>query len=75
MIDWIKQELHVDLSTCTADLHVLSTNNAVSFVNKRVRCIQSESQFTTYSKRLTIEMVKRVTVLMNSFNINQECIQ
>ena len=41
--------------------------NAIRFVKERLRCIQSETSFTKFTKRLTIEMVKRVAVLINSF--------
>ena len=60
----MRQELHVVLTTCAAELQVPRAKNVV----KRVRCIQNNTLFTKYLKRLTIEMVKRVTVLINSFN-------
>ena len=62
---WMRQDLYVDLITCTADLHLPRAENAIRFVKERVGCIQSESLFTRYPKRLTIEMVKRVTILIN----------
>ena len=68
MIILMKQELQVDLTTCTGDPHVPRAENAIRFAKERVRCIQSESPFKRYPKRLTIEMIKRVTVLIDSFN-------
>jgi len=68
MIDWMRQELHIDLTTCAADSHVPRVENAIRFVTERVGFIQSKPPFTKYPKKLTIEMVKRVTVLINSFN-------
>ena len=44
-----------------------SAKNAIRFVKERLRAIQCETPFRKYPKRLTIEMVKRVTVLINSF--------
>ena len=57
----------MDLVTCAADSHVLRTENAIRFVKKRLRSIQSETPFTKYPRRLTIEMTKRATVLIKSF--------
>ena len=70
LINWIRQELHVNLTTCAADLHVPRAKNAIRFIKEIVKCIQTEMLFTKYPKRLTIKMVKRVTVtvLINSFN-------
>ena len=41
--------------------------NAIQFVKERVRAIQSEIPFDRYPKRFTIEMLKRVVALINSF--------
>ena len=68
IINWMRQELHVDLSTCAADLHLPIAENMIRFVKERVRCIQSESPFTRYLKRLTIKMVKRVTIFISLLN-------
>ena len=65
LTNWMKQDLHIDLTTCAADLQVLRANNAIRFVKEKVKYIQSETPFT---KRLTIEMVTCVTVLINLFN-------
>ena len=69
MINWMKQELHLNLTTCAADLHVPRVKNAIRFVKEIVRYIQSASSFTRYPKRLIIEVVKRViTIHIDSFN-------
>ena len=60
-------ELHINLTTCAADSHVPRAENAIRFVKERLRSIQCETPFKNYPKRLTIEMTKRATVLINSF--------
>ena len=65
--DSIRSELHIDLDTCTADSHVHRAENAIRFVKERLRSIQCETPFNKYPKRLTIEMTKRVNILINSF--------
>ena len=67
MKQWIKDELNVTLTTCDADSHVPRAENAIKFVKERVRCIQSELDFTKYPRRLTIEMITRTVALINSF--------
>ena len=66
-VEWMRQDLHVDLTTCAADSHMPRAKNAIRFVKERIRCIQCETSFTKFTKRLTIEMVKQVTILINSF--------
>ena len=68
LINWIGQELHVDLTTFVTDFHVTRAENAIRFVKQRVRCIQSETLFTKFLKMLTVEILRRVTVLINVFN-------
>ena len=68
MIELIRQELYIDLTTCTDDSHMPRAENEIKFVKKGARCVQSETLFTKYPKRLTHEMMKRVTVLINSLN-------
>ena len=65
-----RQKLHIYLTTHATDLHVSGAKhkNVIRFVKERVRCIKSETPFTKFPKRLMIEMVKQVTVLINSFN-------
>ena len=41
--------------------------NAIKFVKERLRSIQCEIPFKKYPRRLTIEMLKRVTVFINLF--------
>ena len=57
----------MDLITCTAESHVPKAKKIIRLVKERLRSIQSETPFKKYPKRLTIEIVKRVTVLSNSF--------
>ena len=67
LIDWMRNELNIDLITCAADSHVPSAKNAIRFVKERLRYIQCETPFKKYPKRLTIEMTKRATIFINSF--------
>ena len=67
IIDWARQELHLDLITCAADSHVPHAKNAIRFVKERLRSIQCETPFTKFPRRLTVEMLKRITVLINLF--------
>ena len=67
LVDWVISELHIDLVTCPADLHVPRAENSIQFVKERLRSIQSKTPFDRYPKRFTIEMLKRVVVLINSF--------
>ena len=41
--------------------------NGIRFAKERLRSIQCKTPFNKYPKRLTIEMTKRVTILINSF--------
>ena len=70
LVTWMRQDLHVDLTTCAADLYVPRVENVIRLVKERIVCIQCETLFTKFTKRLTIEMVKRVTILINSFRGN-----
>ena len=65
--DWMRRELQVNLDTCAADSHVPRAESAIRFVKERLRFIQCETPFSRYPKRLTIEMTRRVTILINSF--------
>ena len=47
-------------------MHVPRAKNAIRFVKERIRCIQCEAPFTKFTKRFTIEMVKSITVFINS---------
>ena len=64
---WMRSELHISLAICTTNSHVPRAENVIRFVEERLRSIQYETLFRKYPKRLTIEMTKRATVLINSF--------
>ena len=67
LTNWMRSDLHIDLGKCAADSHVPRAENAIRFVKERLRSIQCETPFTKYPRRLTIKMIKRVTVCINSF--------
>ena len=67
IVNWAQIELHIDLVTCAADSHEPRAENAIRFVKERVRLVQSETPFKQYPKRFTIELMRRVVVLINSF--------
>ena len=67
LINWIRSELYINLTTYAANSHVPRAENAIRLVNERLRSIQCETLFRKYPKRLTIEMTKRATVRINSF--------
>ena len=67
MKKWVKDELNITLTTCDTDSHVPRAENAIKFVKERVRCIQSETGYTKFPRRLTIEMITRTVCLINSF--------
>ena len=67
LVEWIRHDLHIDLTTCAADSPVPQAEKTIRFVKERLRYIQCEIPFKKYLKRLTIKMVKRVTVLINLF--------
>ena len=46
--------------------------NAIQFVKERVRLVQNVTPFNIYPKRFTIELLKRVEVLINSFRRKSE---
>ena len=39
IINWTRNKLHIDLTTCAADLHVPRAENAIKFIKGRVRCV------------------------------------
>ena len=59
--------MHIDLVTCAAQGNVPRAENAIRFVKERISVIQCETPFDRYPKRFTIEMAKRVVVLINLF--------
>ena len=67
LVVWVRSEWHIDLVTCATDSHVPRAKNVIRFVKERLRAIQSETPFDRCPKRFTIEMLKRVVVLINLF--------
>ena len=65
--EWMKEELNVVLNTCDRDGHVPRIERAIQFIKERVRCIQSGMPFRYLPRRLTIEMVRRAVIFINSF--------
>ena len=39
LAEWVQNDLHVDLTTCTADSHVPRPDNAIRFVMEKTRAI------------------------------------
>ena len=66
LIDWMGSELHINLTTCAADSHVRRAENPIRFIKERLSSIPCEHNLKQYPKRITIEMTKRATVLINS---------
>ena len=67
IVNWAQSELHIDLVICAPNSHVPRAKNAIRFVKKKLRAIQSETPFDRYPKRLTVEMLECVVVLINLF--------
>ena len=65
--DWMRNKLHITLTICAANSYVPRAENAIRFVKERLKSIQYEIPIKKYPKKLTIEMTKRATVLINSF--------
>jgi hypothetical protein len=67
----IKHELqddpyHVTLSTCDADRHVETVERQIRFLKERIRAVRLMMPYKKIPKRFTIEMVHKVTMLINS---------
>jgi hypothetical protein len=67
----IKHELQdepysVILSTCDADRHVESVERQIRFLKERIRAVRLMMPYKKLPKRFTIEMVHKVTMLINS---------
>ena len=45
LIDWMRNELHINLTTCATGSHVARAENAIRFVKERLRSIQCETPF------------------------------
>ena len=67
LVDWARQELHLNLTTYAADSHLPQAKNTIRLVKETLRSIQCETLFKKFPRRLTIGMVKRITVLINLF--------
>ena len=63
-VEWVRNQLNIDLFTTAAQGHVPRAENAIRFVKERVRAIQCNTPFNRYPKRFTIEMVNRVVSLI-----------
>ena len=50
LIDWMRSELNIVLTTCAADSHVPRAENAIRFVKERLRSIQCETPFKNIQK-------------------------
>ena len=64
---WLLEEYGITLDTCDSDSHKPHIDNAIKLVKERIRCIQSQMLYKKLFRRLTIELVNRVVVLLNSF--------
>jgi hypothetical protein len=67
----IKHELqddpyHVTLSTCDADRHVETVKRQIRFLKERIWSVRFMMPYKKLPKRFTIEMVHKVTMLINS---------
>ena len=62
----LKKTKKVMLETCDTNSHVPRVERSNRFVKERVRCVRCEMPFTHIPRRLTIEMVRAATVLINS---------
>jgi hypothetical protein len=67
----IKHDLQGDpyrvaLTTCDADRHVETAERQIRFLKERIRSVRMMMPYKRLPKRFTIEMVHKITVLMNS---------
>jgi hypothetical protein len=67
----IKHELqsepyNITLTTCDADRHVETVERQIRFLKERIRSVRMMMPYKKIPKRFTIEMVHRVTMLINS---------
>jgi hypothetical protein len=67
----IKHELqdepyNVILSTCDADRHVETVERQIRFLKERIRAVRLMMPYKKLPKRFTIEMVHKITMLINS---------
>ena len=71
----IKHELqgkpyNITLSTCDADRHVETVERQIRFLKERIRAVRMMMPYKRIPKRFTIEMVHKVTMLINSLPKN-----
>jgi hypothetical protein len=67
----IKHELQAEpykitLTTCDADRHVETVERQIRFLKERIRTVRLMMPYKKIPKRFTIEMVHRITMLINS---------
>jgi hypothetical protein len=67
----IKHELqdkpyNVALTTCDADRHVETVERQIRFLKERIRAVRVIMPYKKIPKRFTIEMVNKITMLVNS---------
>jgi hypothetical protein len=67
----IKHELqakpyNITLTTCDADRHVETIERQIRFLKERIRAVRVMMPYKKIPKRFTIEMVNRITILINS---------
>jgi hypothetical protein len=67
----IKHELqaepyHITLSTCDVDRHVETVERQIQFLKERIHSVRLMMRYKEIPKRFTIELVHRVTMLINS---------
>jgi hypothetical protein len=67
----IKHELqakpfNITLTTCDADRHVETVERQIRFLKERIRAVRLMMPYKRIPKRFTIEMVHKITVLINS---------
>lgn len=68
MINWMGQELHVDLNIFATDSQAPRAKNKIRLFKKVLQCIQSESTFTKYPKMIKNEVMECATVFIDSFD-------
>ena len=57
---------NVTLTPCDTNCHVEFVERMIRFVKERIRTVRVAMPYKTIPKRMTIEMVHRVIILMNS---------
>ena len=65
MNEWMTNK-KITLVTCDTDAHAPTIERTNQFLKEMIRCIRMEMPFSHVLKQLLTEVVKRVTVLVNS---------